>query len=140
MLDDSFRQRITGDLVRDEGEKLRLYKCTAGKVSIGIGRNLEDKGISPAESRFLLDNDIAEVERELDRELPWWRNLPEPQRLGLFNMMYNLGAPKLAQFKGMLGALRNGDGDAASQHALQSKWAAQVGARAQRIAALFRQR
>jgi lysozyme len=137
-LTEEFRAFMTDDLVRDEGEKLRLYKCTAGKISIGVGRNLQDKGISRAESRFMLDNDLDETAAELDRACPWWRGMPFEHQRALYNMAFNLGMPTLQGFKGMLGALQNGAGDDAARHALNSKWATQVGARAQRIALLFR--
>ena len=38
--------RLTSALRRDEGCVLNPYRCTAGKLTIGIGRNLDDVGIS----------------------------------------------------------------------------------------------
>jgi lysozyme len=137
-LTEDFRQMVGADLIRDEGERLKLYRCSSGYLTIGIGRNIQNKGISQAESRFLFSNDLDEVAAELDRALPWWRTLPGPHQRALFNMCFNLGMPKLQGFRGMLGALQNGAGDDAARHALNSKWAGQVGARANRIAHLFK--
>ncbi len=122
------------DLIRDEGLCLKPYQCTAGKLTIGVGRNLEDRGISEDEVGYLLKNDIAGVLDDLDRNISWWRGLGRPQRLALANMAFNLGWPRLSRFKNMLAALKAGDAEKAAHEALDSRWAEQVGARAKRIA------
>jgi len=132
------RDLLQEDLILDEGIRLKPYRCTAGKLTIGIGRNLDDVGISKTETLTLLDADISRAEQGLDNFAPWWRSLPEPAARGLVNMAFNLGAGRLAGFKGMLAALRAGDYNLAAAEALDSKWAKQVGERATRIAALFR--
>jgi lysozyme len=137
-LAEDFRQLVGADLIRDEGERLKVYKCSEGYITIGIGRNIQTKGISQAESRFLFKNDLDETAADLDRACPWWRDMPAPHQRALFNMCFNLGMTRLSGFKGMLGALQNGAGDDAARHALNSKWASQVGARANRIALLFK--
>lgn len=137
MTNDLIKSLIT-DLNRDEGRRLKPYRCSVGKLTIGVGRNIEDNGISNEEADYLLTNDIMRTVAELDRALPWWRDMPEPWQRGLINMGFNMGLPTLLQFKRMLAALRLGDGEAAARHAINSKWAKQVGARASRIAALFR--
>lgn len=130
--------KLKAHLVRDEALKLKPYRCSAGKLSIGVGRNLDDVGISEAEAMFLLGTDIAGVLADLDRNLPGWRNLPEAVRLAIANMCFNMGWPRLALFKGMWAALDAGDWDKAADEALDSLWARQVGARAVRIADLIR--
>lgn len=134
-----FMLTITADLRRDEGVRLKIYRDTVGKQTIGVGRNLDDLGLSDDEVDYLLANDIKRCTAELDTALPWWRDMPEPRQRGLLNMAFNLGTPTLLTFRKMLTALRLGDGETAARHALDSKWARQVGARSSRIAALFRQ-
>ncbi len=128
---------ITADLKRDEGLRLKPYRCSAGKLTIGYGRNLDDVGITGIEADILLDYDIRRTYADLDRALPWWRGLPAPWQRGLLNMAFNLGLTRLLTFKRMLAALQAGDGGRAAAEALDSKWAVQVGERAQRIAALY---
>ncbi len=128
------REQLIRDLIRDEGSCLKPYQCSAGKLTIGVGRNLEDRGISEDEAGYLLKNDIAGVLDDLDRNIPWWRGLDRKQRLALANMGFNLGWPRLSRFKNMLAALKDGDVDTAAREALNSRWAEQVGARAKRIA------
>ncbi len=126
--------QLKSDLKRDEGTRLKLYKDTAGKASIGTGRNLDDVGISPAEADLMLNNDIEGVIQTLDKAFPWWKTLSETRQRALANMCFNTGFSKLLGFRNMLDALKAGDWNRASQEALNSEWAGQVGDRAQRIA------
>tara|TARA_R110000868_G_scaffold26661_8_gene102429 strand:- start:1587 stop:2045 length:459 start_codon:yes stop_codon:yes gene_type:complete len=128
---------LVRDLIRDEAMMLRAYRCPSGRLTIGVGRNIEDVGITEAEALHLLDNDLTRVEGELDRNAPWWRGLPAPAQRGLVNMAFNLGWPRLAGFRKMLAALEGGNFTRAAAEALHSRWAKQVGARARRIADLY---
>ena len=128
---------LRNDLLRDEGLRLRPYYDSVGKLSLGVGRNLDDLGITKDEALYLLAGDIARAEADLDRALPWWRELSEPRRRALANMAFNLGITRLLRFKKMLAALRAGDWHSAAAEALDSRWAVQVGDRAERIAALI---
>jgi len=134
-------EALAVDLLRDEGCVLHAYKDSEDFLTIGVGRLIDDRvggGITLAEARYLLNNDITRTIIELDNKLPWWRDLPEPKARALANMHFNLGWPRLSQFKKMLDALGNGRWDDAAREALDSKWASQVGARAERIAEIFR--
>ena len=129
---------IEDDLIRDEGVKLKPYRDTAGKLTIGIGRNLDDVGISEQEARFLLSSDLERVRSQLSHEWPWWITRPESAQRGLMNMAFNLGIGGLSKFPRMLACLQAGDYHGAADAALDSLWAKQVGERANRIADLFR--
>ena len=130
--------RLRAQLIRDEGRRLKPYTDTVGKLTIGCGRNLTDKGISLDESNILLDHDIEDAERDLRARFPWVDAL-DPVRLGvLINMSFNLGIARLAQFTQTLDAIRRGEYDSASVLMLQSKWAKQVKDRAARLAEQMR--
>ena len=131
-------EKLYADLRLDEGLRLKPYLDSVGKLTIGIGRNLDDRGISEQEADNMFFNDISAVRAELDEKIPWWSNMPEPAQRGLANMAFNLGWPRLSQFKMMLAALEVGDWKAAAAEALDSTWAKQVGDRAKRVAELFR--
>jgi lysozyme len=130
---------LADEITRDEGLRLKPYKCTADKLTIGIGRNLEDVGITPSEARMLLQGDIARVCADLDRQLSWWMTLSDNRQRALANMGFNLGVPGLLKFRNMLAAMQSGDFNRAAEEALASKWAGQVGERAHRIAKMIRE-
>ena len=85
----------------------------------------------------MLESDIAHAAADLDRALPWWRGLSEARRRALLNMAFNLGLPRLLGFTAMLADLESGDFAGAARETIDSRWARQVGARAQRIATLL---
>lgn len=125
------------NLKRDEGFRSKPYQDTVGKWTIGYGRNLDDVGISQEEAEQMLLNDIDTAVREVRTKWPWSERLHWKAKLGLYNMAFNLGIVRLAGFKNMILSLQFGEYKDAARHALDSKWAAQVGPRATRIAKLF---
>jgi lysozyme len=131
------RELLTAELTRDEGVMLKPYRDTVNVLTIGVGRNL-DNGISEEEAVYLLNNDIDTAVKELDRVFPWWSEMPEAAQRALANMAFNLGLPRLANFTNMIDHLKAGRYYAAASEAMDSKWAKQVGPRAERIADLFR--
>lgn len=131
------RKRLAAQLHIDEDKRSKPYRCSAGKLSIGVGRNLEDRGLSEDEIAYLLKNDIDLIEKELDRRLPWWREMSEARQTALANMAFNLGVPRLMKFVKALDHMRARRYDAAAREMLNSNWAQQVGDRADRVAALM---
>lgn len=123
-------------LRRDEGFRLKPYRDTVGKLTIGCGRNLDDKGISGAEALMLLDNDIAEVTASL-QGFPWFRALDEVRQGVLVNMGF-MGIGKLLEFRQMIAALEALDYEQAAAEMLDSTWAGQVKGRAIRLAQQMR--
>ena len=115
---------------RHEGLRLKPYLCTAGKTTIGYGRNLDDNGISKAEAMLMLATDTVMFEQALDRQFRWFDGLSYHRKSVLIDMAYNLGMPRLLQFKKMLSALEKGDYEEVVIQMLDSKWANQVGNRA----------
>ena len=120
-----------------EGERLKLYRCTAGKLTIGVGRNLEDRGITAAESAFLLGNDIDAVWTDVQRALPWVARLDDVRQRVLLDMAFNLGIVGLLGFKRTLAAIETGQYQQAATMMLDSRWARQVGGRAERLSRMM---
>ncbi|WP_022949530.1 glycoside hydrolase family protein [Methylohalobius crimeensis] len=116
-------------LKRHEGLRLRPYRDTVGKLTIGFGRNLEDRGITEDEAKILLVNDVCRLRGELS-EIDWWRALNDVRRDVIVNMAYNLGVSGVLGFERMIAALRAKDYELAAIEMLDSKWADQVGRRA----------
>lgn len=130
------RNLLIEQLMRHEGIRLRPYRCTAGKLTIGVGRNLEDVGISRAEAEELLQHDIDRILREA-RQLPVYEDLDHIRQNVLMNMLFNLGLSRLLQFKRMFEALRIGSYTKAAAEMLDSRWAEQVGDRAKELAKMM---
>lgn len=120
-------------LIRDEGLRLKPYKCTANKLTIGVGRNIEDRGITREEAMFLLKNDINICKNELTRSFYFYKELDVRIQEVLINMCFNIGLPRLLSFKKTLKLIEKGDYEKASIEMLDSKWARQVGDRAIRL-------
>lgn len=132
---------LLSDLKRDESIVLHCYYDSEGYASLGLGRLIDQRaggGISENEALYLCKNDIFRVIADLDRTLPWWRTMTEPRCRALANACFNLGITKLLGFKNALAALQAGEYDEAAHEFLASRWAAQVGQRAVRIAELIR--
>jgi lysozyme len=127
------RDAMVKQLRLHEGERLKPYRCTAGKLTIGVGRNLEDRGITAEESAMLLANDITAMETELMRALPWVAQLDEVRQRVLIDMAFNLGVQGLLNFKRTLAAVQAGQYQQAAAMMLESRWAQQVGQRAKRL-------
>lgn len=98
---------LKDQLIRDEGLRLKPYKDSVGKLTIGIGRNLDDDGISILEANLLFENDRAAVILEVQQALPWALAL-DPVRLGAVqNLTFNMGAEKLQEFVKFIAAMKS---------------------------------
>lgn len=124
---------LVDQLLRDEGMRLEPYKDSVGKLTIGVGHNLDDKPITRAAALWILQDDINDATRDIQGNLFWTKNL-DPVRFGaLVNMCFNLGIGGLLKFKQTLGFIQEGKYEEASKAMLDSVWAKQVGARAERL-------
>lgn len=151
------RQLLEDELARDEGKRLKAYKDTKGKWTIGIGHNLDDcgskplprtvadilaHGITEAEQDAFFDYDIARTVADLDRKLPWWRSLDPVRQRVIINMCFNMGIGNktsgLLSFVNTLGMIERKEFSRAADAMLKSKWAKQVGMRANRLSEMMR--
>jgi lysozyme len=145
------RSHFLDKLIEHEGMVLSVYQDSLGIDTIGIGRNLKDRGISKeeldyldipsmevvyeqgiteADARYLALNDIAIVENELCKIHPCVHDLDAVRQLVVMDMAYNMGVPRLSKFKRMWNAIHEQKFGIASVEMLDSRWAAQVGRRA----------
>lgn len=132
-------EKLRRQLIEHEGVRLKAYHCTAGYLTIGVGRNLDAKGITMPEAMALLDGDIEEVLRGM-RRVPAFNSLEgdDVRRRVLVDMAFNLGIDGLLGFRRTLQAIEDGNYTYAADLMLQSKWAGQVGRRAVRLAEMMR--
>lgn len=144
------RIKLHEELRRDEGEVAHAYQDSLGYWTIGVGRLIDKrKGgkLSEDEIEYLLENDILSVERLLDKYIPWWSTLSDTRQRVLVNMGFNLGVGpctentegKLLTFKSMLKAMKEGNVETAVANMANTLWAKQVGKRADRLMAMWRE-
>ncbi len=124
-------------LIRHEGMRLHPYLCQAGKVTIGIGRNLDDNGITEEEATYLLGNDITRSVQEAYQAFPWLMYLDQTRCDVIISMCFNMGLTRMRTFKKFLAAAEVKDYDLAAAEMLNSAWAEQVPARAHELAEMF---
>jgi len=128
---------LSQQLVAFEGLRTKVYTCPAGKLTIGVGRNLEARGISKQEAFYLLDNDIASCKKACSRSIPAFKFLSPQRQNVLIDMAFNLGSIGLLGFSKMITCLSKGNFVGASQEMLDSKWAKQVGNRAVKLSKMM---
>lgn len=121
-------------LIKHEGLSLKPYRCPAGKLTIGVGRNLDDRGITKDEAMMMLQNDILACRKECYSSFFWFGEMDEVRQSVILEMCFNLGISRLKGFKKMLKACELKNYTLASQEMLSSLWASQVGNRAKKLA------
>ena len=130
--------KLIETLRRHEGVKNTLYKCTSDKWTIGVGRNLEDVGLSEEEIDMLLLNDIKRTKELMDDYIPWYNDLDEVRQEALINFVFNVGIGTTMKFKNAMAALEAHDYDTAAVEMLDSNWAKQVGSRAEEVTQMIK--
>jgi len=126
-------EKLLAMLKRHEGVESHAYECSEGKITVGVGRNIDAEGgigLSEEEIDFLLQNDIQRCIVELSSEYDWFRDLDDVRKDAMVDIAFNLGITRLRLFKRALAAMAVGNYKEASTEFLDSKWAKQVGSRA----------
>ena len=127
-MDDSV-DKLIKQLKKHEGLELKPYKCTSNKLTIGIGRNLEDVGISEIEAEYLLMNDL-DTYMTAAKTYDWYNGLNDARKAVIVSMLFNMGQTNFNKFLKMKQALSVGDYPEAAKQMLDSRWAKQVKGRA----------
>lgn len=131
-------ERVKETLIKHEGLVLDMYKCSAGVWTIGVGHNLEDKGVSKKVAMVMLEEDINDALYDLKRNISFFHSLPEAAQEALVNLSFNLGITRLLQFRKTLGFLKERKFTRAANELLDSRYASQVGYRALEVAEMIR--
>jgi lysozyme len=137
------RTKLLEELKQDEGCINEVYEDHLGYATFGVGHLIkktdpefgEDLGTAVPEERVqeCLNSDIDTVCEELDKNMEWWKDLSDNRRRILANMCFNLGYTRLSKFKKFIAALKDQNWETAAVEMMDSKWATQVGARAERL-------
>ena len=125
--------KICDQLLAHEGIRLKPYKCPAGKLTIGVGRNLTDKGITESEAKYLLYNDIRECVRDLQKLFKEFDKFPEKIQRVLVDMRFQLGSKGFLGFILMIRAVENMDWPEMIRQMKDSAWYGQTTNRANNL-------
>lgn len=136
MRPEDYRQ-LKEQLIKHEALRLKPYKDSKGKITIGVGRNLDDVGITHTEAMIMLDTDVKRAVED-SRKLRWFNNLDIVRQDAVLNMLFNLGLPRFNLFKKLSKALGEQNYSKAAEEMLDSDWAEQVGIRAEELAKQMR--
>ena len=117
---------------RHEGVRSKVYVCSGGYETIGVGRNISETGLGldNKEIEYLLSNDILRIRKELENEYPWFSRLDTVRQDALIDMSFNLGQTVLRKFKNALHAMSKKQYKQAADEFMDSRWSKQVGNRA----------
>ena len=133
--------QLVDDLTFEEGYRAHSYVCTAGAVTVGVGRNIDADagglGISEDEAKYMLRNDINRSIFECEK-FDFFVDLDTQRQGVLIHLCFWLGYPRLSKFVNMLAALKDGDYERAADELLDSKLARDIPARANRLADVLR--
>jgi lysozyme len=124
------RELIRKRLIDFEGLELKLYFCKSNKPTIGVGRNCLDNGITEEEAMYLLNNDITNVIKDLDKHWITWRKLPITAQYVCIDLVFNMGINTFMSFRKTRAYMEMDDFEKAGIELLNSKYAEQVGRRA----------
>lgn len=114
-------------LIKHHGIRTHPYEDDSGVLSIGVGRNLDSKGLSLSEVDQLLTNDIQTSEAELSKSFDWFDRLNTPRRHALTTMHYTIGMKSLLKLRKTLSFMSQNLFLEASEEMLDTKWADQEG-------------
>ena len=117
---------------RHEGVRSKVYVCSGGYETIGVGRNISETGLGldNKEIEYLLSNDILRIRKELEDEYPWFARLDTVRQDALIDISFNLGQTVLRKFKNALHAMSKKQYKQAADEFMDSRWSKQVGNRA----------
>lgn len=131
-----YESKLFQQLKEHEGLRLKLYKCPAGRLTIGYGHNIEDNGLSKTACEFILAEDVEEATKNLCTIFgtEFFNTLADEKKIALVDMMFNLGMAKFLTFKRFIFAVETRNWENASWEVVNSKAYQQNKRRYKRIA------
>jgi len=136
-------EELRDQLKIDEGVKYEIYNDHLGYATFGIGHLIvegdEEHGkpigtaVSEERVNAIFEEDVQKYISESKKVFPNLDDLPEVAQQVIVNMCFNMGAPRLSQFKKFIAGVNRGDWPTAAIEMMDSRWANQVGDRATRL-------
>lgn len=128
--------QLAESIRQHEGWRDKAYQDSEGVWTIGYGTNLQELKIDKQQGEQWLELQIQEATLGAGR-FPEFALLNAVREDVFIEMVYNMGPKRVAGFRKMLAAIRDGEWEEAAIEMLDSKWARQVGRRAWSLAKLM---
>ncbi len=135
--------KLREQLKIDEGVKYEIYRDHLGYLTFGIGHLITEKDpeygqpikteVSADRVNEVFNADVQLYINETKKVFPDLESKPDSIQLVLVNMCFNLGAPRLEKFKKFITAINDEQWAEAAVEMMDSRWARQVGPRAERL-------
>ena len=135
--------KLREQLKIDEGVKYEIYDDHLGYKTFGIGHLVkatdEEYGasvgtpVSEERVNSVFNKDVETYINESKKVFGNLEDMAQEAQQVIINMCFNMGAPRLSQFKKFIKAINDEDWATASVEMLDSRWANQVGVRANRL-------
>mgnify|MGYP001289811701 FL=1 len=136
-------EQLRETLKVDEGIKYEIYKDHLGYPTFGIGHLIVESdqeygqsvgtGVHLDRVNEAFDEDVSVMIDEAKKLFPDLEDLPEEAQQVIVNMTFNMGRPRLSKFKKFIAGVNAGDWEKAAVEMMDSRWAKQVGSRAERL-------
>lgn len=130
-------RKIKELIKKHEGLRLKPYKCTAGKLTIGYGRNLDDRGIDEEEAEIMLNRDVLECIDDMFNIFPDFNIWDHNRQSAIINMRFQLGPKRFRGFKKMIAAIKSHYWEKAAEEAKDSRWYKQTPNRAKEVVGMM---
>ena len=148
MLHPDLLSQIKEDLVRHEGYVTEVYLCSEGYATFGIGHMVTADDMehtwpvgTPVEDERILQvfhDDCMVAVADAECVVDDLYSHPDKCIRVLVNMAFNIGRPRLSQFKNMISAVNANDYHLAADEMIDSRWYNQVGRRSKELVEIMR--
>lgn len=125
-MNDNLKEKSRNLVMKHEGFKPHVYKCSKGFLTVGYGFNLENGWLPKSVADLWLNIKLENIESELSRRIDFWSKLNEARQAVLIDMAYNIGVEGIFKFKKMLCYLDLNDYEMASKEMVNSDWFREV--------------
>lgn len=140
-------------LTKHEGKFDTMYKCPAGKNTIGVGHNVDANGLPDDIQTFLDENgyiteemidsllvtDISIAANDCRDLYPDFNDFSDNRQMALVDFLFNVGCSTASTFKNTNRAINDGRWDDAADNFTKSLWYKQVKNRAVEVVSMIRE-
>jgi lysozyme len=138
MIDSVHKEKLRNLLIRHEGKRSMPYRCTMGRLTIGVGHNLEARPLSDLVQMMILDEDIDWTLKACVDAFAWFNSVDMVRQDVVVDMAFQIGIEGLKEFKNFCAAMSAQNYEKAAEEMMSSRWAKQTPNRALELQTMMR--